>query len=92
MENEIFIASEASTQIKKLSPSDRERAIQLIDSLNTDWQNSQVIVPDASSSGGGLRAVLSGNIRVFFRSAPEQHAIIVADISSIYDRELSATA
>jgi mRNA-degrading endonuclease RelE of RelBE toxin-antitoxin system len=93
MENEIYIASQVANKLKALPPTDRDRATKLISSLDGNgWKNSQIIVPDADSSGGGLRAVISGNIRLFFRYAPEQHAIVVADVSSIYEHELSATA
>jgi mRNA-degrading endonuclease RelE of RelBE toxin-antitoxin system len=92
-ENEIYIASQVADKLKSLSPSSRDTATALISSLSgSGWQNSQIIVPDADSPGGGLRSVISGNIRLFFRYAPEQHAIIVADVASIYERELSAIA
>jgi mRNA-degrading endonuclease RelE of RelBE toxin-antitoxin system len=93
MENEIYIASQVADKLKALSPTNRDRATKLISSLGRNgWKNSQIIVPDVDSPGGGLRAVISGNIRLFFRVAPEQHAIVVADVSSIYEQELSATA
>jgi mRNA-degrading endonuclease RelE of RelBE toxin-antitoxin system len=93
MENEIYIASQVADKLKTLSPNSRDKAFELIDSLSGNgWQNSQIIVPDADAPGGGLRAKISDNIRLFFRYAPEQHAIIVADVASIYERELSATA
>jgi mRNA-degrading endonuclease RelE of RelBE toxin-antitoxin system len=93
MENEIYIASQVADKLKALSTPNRDRATRLISSLSgSGWKNSQIIVPDADSPGGGLRAVISGNIRLFFRYSPEQHAIVVADVSSIYEHELSATA
>jgi mRNA-degrading endonuclease RelE of RelBE toxin-antitoxin system len=93
MENEIYIASEVAKKLKALSPASRAKATELINSLGGDgWKNIQIIVPDPDSLGGGLRAVISDNIRLFFRAAPEQHAIVVADVASIYERELSAIA
>jgi len=92
MENEIYIASKAAEQLKNLSPEGRDRASKLIDSLSGNgWENSQIVVPD-SKPGGGLRAKLAGNIKLLFRYAPEQHAIIVADVASIYEHEFSAVA
>jgi mRNA-degrading endonuclease RelE of RelBE toxin-antitoxin system len=92
MENEIYIASEVANKLKALSPASRMKATELINSLSGNgWENSQIVVPD-SKPGGGLRAKLAGNIKLLFRYAPEQHAIIVADVASIYERELSAIA
>jgi mRNA-degrading endonuclease RelE of RelBE toxin-antitoxin system len=92
MENEIYLTSLAGSQIEKMPSTDRETVRKAVEALrNGGWENSQIVVPD-SKPGGGLRARLQGNIRLLFRYSPEQHAIVVADVASIYERELSATA
>lgn len=90
MDNEIYITSLAGSQIEQMPSNQRERAREAVEALrNGGWENSQIVVPD-SKPGGGLRAKLAGNIRLLFRYAPEEHAIIVADVAAIYERELTA--
>ena len=49
----------------------------MIDSLAGEgWKNSQIVAHD-DSQGGGLRSLLSGELRLHFRYTPEAHAIIV---------------
>jgi len=92
MENEIYIASEVANKLKALPPASRIKATELINSLGGNgWENSQIVLPD-SKPGGGLRAKLAGNIKLLFRYAPHQHAIIVADVALIYEHEFLATA
>lgn len=88
MENEIYIASEVANTLKRLPLDQQEQVANAIDSLNGDgWQNSQILARD-DSPGGGLRAVLSGNLRLLFRYVPEQNALIVTDVASVVEREL----
>jgi hypothetical protein len=89
MDNEIYITSLAGSQIERMPSSEQESARAAVDALRSSWENSQIVMPD-SKPGGGLRAQLAGNIRLLFRYAPEQHAIIVADVAAIYERELAA--
>ncbi len=92
MENEIYIANRLAETLKKLPEEQQNRIAKLIDSLGGDgWKNSQVVAAD-NSQGGGLRARLSGDLRLLFRYAPEQHAIIVTDVASMQERELAAAS
>jgi mRNA-degrading endonuclease RelE of RelBE toxin-antitoxin system len=91
MDNEIYITSLASSQIEKMPSNQQERVRAAVEALrNGGWENSQIVVHDAKP-GGGLRAKLAGNIRLLFRYAPQEHAIIVADVASIYEHEMAAS-
>jgi len=92
MENEIYIATRLAETLKKLPKEQQARIATLIDSLGGDgWKNSQVVAAD-NSQGGGLRARLSGDLRLLFRYAPEQNAIIVTDVASMQERELATAS
>ncbi len=89
MENEIYIANKLADTLDRLSPDQRERVSLMIDSLAGDgWKNSQIVAPD-NSKGGGLRAHLSGDLRLLFRYAPETHAIIVTSVTALHEQELA---
>ena len=92
MENEIYIANGLAETLDRVSEADRERVASLIDSLSGEgWKNSQVVAPD-DSPGGGLRARLSGDLRLLFRYAPEQHAIIVTSVATMMEHELATAS
>ena len=92
MENEIYIANSVGDTLKTLPEETQNRIAALIDSLGGEgWKNSSVVAPD-QSPGGGLRAARSGNLRLLFRYAPEQHAIIVAGLDTLHENELVAVA
>jgi mRNA-degrading endonuclease RelE of RelBE toxin-antitoxin system len=92
MENEVYIANRLADTLKRMPSDQQAHVASLIDSLGGDgWKNSHVVAAD-NSQGGGLRARISGNLRLLFRYAPEQHAIIVTDVESMQERELAVAS
>jgi mRNA-degrading endonuclease RelE of RelBE toxin-antitoxin system len=90
MENEIYIVNGLADTLDRLPDDKREKVASMIDSLAGEgWKNSQIVAPD-DSQGGGLRAFHSGDLRLLFRYAPEQHAIIVTSVAAMYEQELAA--
>jgi mRNA-degrading endonuclease RelE of RelBE toxin-antitoxin system len=91
MKNEIYIAKSLIATMDKLPLGQQKEIATLIDSLGGDgWKNSKIVSADGSPEGG-LRARLSGNLRVFFRYVPKQHSIIVVDAAPV-DEEMFAAA
>lgn len=89
MENEIYIANSLAETLDRLPKDQRERVATMIDSLGGDgWKNSQIVAHD-ESAGGGLRAFRSGDLRLFFRYAAEQHAIIVTSVAAMQEHQLA---
>jgi mRNA-degrading endonuclease RelE of RelBE toxin-antitoxin system len=92
MENTIYIAKAFGESLKTRPDPERQQIEDMIDSLAGDgWKNSEIARPDGSP-GGGLRARRSGNLSLLFRYAPEEHAIIVANVMPSADYELVAKA
>ena len=92
MENEIYIANEVVEKLDSLPKRERDRVSVIIDSLGGEgWKHSNIVAPD-NSKGGGLRARLSGNLRLLFRYSPEQHAIIVVDVADIRTHQLATAS
>jgi mRNA-degrading endonuclease RelE of RelBE toxin-antitoxin system len=89
VENKIYIVNALADTLDRLPHEKREQVAAMIDALAGDgWRNSQIVAPD-DAQGGGLRAALSGDLRLLFRYAPEQHAIIVTSVAAIEARELA---
>jgi hypothetical protein len=88
MEDELYIADSFAKTFETLSPAQQERVAKVIDSLDHGgWKNSQIVSPDGTA-GGGLRIVIADDLRVLFRYTPEKHAIVVASVAEIYERQL----
>jgi mRNA-degrading endonuclease RelE of RelBE toxin-antitoxin system len=92
MENTIYIAKAFGESLKTRPDPERQQIEDMIDSLAGDgWKDSEIASADGSL-GGGLRARRSGNLSLLFRYAPEQHAIIVANVMPAADYELATKA
>lgn len=92
MENTIYIANKFADSLKHRPNDERQQIEDMIDSLAGDgWKDSEIASADGSL-GGGLRARRSGNLSLLFRYAPEQNAIIVANVMPAADYELATKA
>ena len=92
MKNEIYIASRLAQTLASLSKEQQDRVAALIDSLDGDGlKNSEVLSPD-KSQGGGIRAAFLGGLVLFFRYVPEEHAIIVTDVTEMRGEPLATAA
>lgn len=92
MENTIYIANKLADTLKHRPTDEQQQIADMIDSLAGDgWKNSEIASADGSL-GGGLRAHRSGNLSLLFRYAPEDHAIIVANVMPSSDYELATKA
>jgi mRNA-degrading endonuclease RelE of RelBE toxin-antitoxin system len=92
MKNEIYIASRLAQTLSSLSKDQQDRVASLIDSLNGDGlKNSEVLATD-KSQGGDIRAAFLGGLSLIFRYVPEQHAIIVTDVTEMHGQPLATAA
>jgi mRNA-degrading endonuclease RelE of RelBE toxin-antitoxin system len=82
MSNAIYVSEHVKDSIlgPGFSEDQRQKAVQLIDSLRDgDLEKSRIVFPDKSRAGG-LRAINADDVRVLFRYDPEQQTVIVADV------------
>ena len=92
MTNQIHIAPDLPETMQRLPKDQRDRVIRTIDSLADDPTGESYIISRDDSPGGGLRAIHTGSLRILFRYAPEVHAVIVTDVSSMVPEQELATA
>jgi mRNA-degrading endonuclease RelE of RelBE toxin-antitoxin system len=92
MKNEIYIANQLIATMDTLPLEQQKRIAAMIDSLGGNgWKKGKIVFADGSA-GGGLRVHSSGDLRVFFRYAPEQHSIIVVDAAPLLEEEFAAAS
>jgi len=85
MTNRIYTAPDLPEMIERLPLDQQKRVIRTIDSLADDPTSESYVVSGDDSPGGGLRAIHTGSLRVLFSYAPDLHAVIVTDVSSMVE-------
>ncbi len=92
MVNKIYIADRFGESLKDMPVSEQQKIFDYVETLAGDgWKDSHIVRSD-DSEGGGLRASLTGDTRVLFSYAPEDHLIIVTGVMPGSDYELATKA
>ena len=92
MTNQIYIPNELTGPILSL-PKDKARVLKkTIDSLGDDVIRNSSFVSNEGPAKGELREARAGNLRVLFQYTPENHSIIINDVSALTEEHAMATS